>query len=369
MSAIGNVPFCQIDGLGLTPQEVDQLIASYANAGLLGAREAIGNRDRFSVLISTDSIAVACCRILNDFKPLDRIVDSLIEESDELHRERYLVAALAQHCFRGGVRFDVLAITTGRGRWDEQFSKESALPLCYLERSNGSFIVPISASLATRVLERSDKNQLLAAFVKLANGISARINRRTIRSRSAEARIANRLFDYDQVVHPFLGDLADQFYADTKLQWQWNSRYWEQLALRALARYFSDRLTGGEYLTAAIQHARFAVSIEFHPLPLTTLGKVLIAQMKAEPGLRNAAYREAFTCLTQAIAAERERPSRTSIQPFATLFRGTRDYFVAGGTLRQQQRVELQRCITEASTWFPRESTLESAIAEIRAFF
>lgn len=73
--------------------------------------------------------------------------------------------------------------------------------------------------------------------------------------RSPEARLAGRIFDADKIVKPLLGSAAEDFYVSVQKQWEWNSRYWEQRAL----------LAADTDLHIALQYARYAVAIEFHP--------------------------------------------------------------------------------------------------------
>ena len=68
-------------------------------------------------------------------------------------------------------------------------------------------------------------------FTKLANGIAPRVNRKAIRMRTPEARLAGRLFDADKIVAPLLRAHSEDFYVAAKDAWEWNSRYWEQRAL------------------------------------------------------------------------------------------------------------------------------------------
>ncbi|GEM_PF-1146543 len=365
--SLAGVGVVECDGLELTGLEIEQLITSYFDRGLLGATAALSERHRFKKALEGDSIALACCRILKDFRPLDRIVRSVLKDVDDKDKERYKVSALAQYCLRGGVRYEVLSSITGREGWDYQFSEAHPLPLTYAESAR-SFIVPLSATMAARVLDFSTEEELLPIFVKLGKAIASRVNRAAIRSRVPEARLASRLFDYDQVVHGFLGDLADKFYAETRAEWQWNSRYWEQLALRNLSRYFADPAgdDGEDSLIRALQHARHAVSIEYHPLPLTTLSKVLFSQMRHEPALARKLFEEAFNGLVEALRMERRR-SRITVHPFMTMFTGTRDYIAGGGRLSEHQVYALRGFADAAIGRFARDFDVQGAVGDILA--
>ena len=219
--------------------------------------------------------------------------------------------------------------------------------------------MPQNATLAGRLLEivsRDRRDELLEVFVDLGNAIAPRVNRKAIAQRAPEARLAGRLFDFDDVVEPFLGEHAQIFYNRTQDEWQWNSRYWEQVAQLHLAKYHKAPSTnvGREALERAIQHARHAVSIETHPFPLTTLAQTLIAQMTSGRELDQAAYEEALEKLLLAIRLERNR-ARMAVQPFVTLFRGSLTFLEQGGQLSGDNAEALRSRIREARGQFPRD--------------
>jgi hypothetical protein len=116
----------------------------------------------------------------------------------------------------------------------------------------------------------------------------------------------------------------------------------------------------------AVQHARHAVAIEHHPLSLTTLGRVLIAQLGMEGMSRTATYEEAFIRLSNAIELERSW-SPPSVHPFVTLFRGTRDYVAHRGRLTNDQINRLRGFVDEAQRQFIHDPDIADSIAQIVA--
>ena len=358
--ALSGIEFRSFVRARLGKDEVSQLLQNYIRFGVVGERRAISEQARFVTEVTRDPVAVACCRILNDFRPLDRIVMSVVDESSEVEIRRYLMAALARHCFSGGVRYSVVAGTYKTGDLNGQFQRSHPLPLAFfVEDGGGGFVIPQNATLAGRLLEivsRDRQGDLLEVFVDLGNSIAPRVNRKSIAQRAPEARLAGRLFDFDDVVEPFLGQQAQTFYNRTQDEWQWNSRYWEQVAQLHLAKYHRAPGTedGQEALERAIQHARHAVSIETHPFPLTTLAQTLIAQMTSGRVLDQAAYEEALEKLLLAIRLERNR-ARMAVQPFVTLFRGSRTFLEQGGQLSGDNSEKLRSRIREARGQFPRD--------------
>ena len=370
--AMGGYPYERIvRNLRLRDVDARRLIEHYRNFGLLGATDLSkgrkGNRRReFVHSIRTDPIAIACCRILNDFRPLNGIVDSLIKETPEAALKRYLTTALAHHCFRAGVRHSVLRIITEGKDWKQQFDGPHQMPLSYSKHDNRDFILPENTTLASRILDRvskQDRGILLSVFVDLANAIAPRVNPIQIRKRAPEARLATRLFDYDQIVAPFLGHLSGTFYTETKGNWDWNSRYWSQIALMYLAIYYSDpeNLKGKLALAQAGFHARHARSIEEHSVVLTTLGQVLLAQMAEDRLSAASSFDEAFAVLIQAI--DLERPwIRPSIHPFAGLFRGARKYVEIGGKMSVSQKSVLRDLLLRAENKFQGDKAIQEEV-------
>jgi hypothetical protein len=221
---IGRLPFVLADRLPLELIGAERLIDNYAKFGFIGDHNILKHRRSFAQKIVDDPIAVACCRIMNDFKPLDRIVEDVIGDASEKELDRYLCAAVARYCFHAGVRYEILVGALDPEGIKDQFDKTNPLPLAYSDPAN-SFVVRQNSTLAERVLSRAvthDRRRLLRVFVSLAREVRPRVNRMAIKRRTPEARLSGRLFNYDDVTSKFLGDNSELFYAETKDVWQWN---------------------------------------------------------------------------------------------------------------------------------------------------
>ena len=370
--ALGGAGFLRFTTGRINPDDVTALVDRYFRFGVLGTREALSPSSDLSGQLLHDPIAVACCRILNDFRPLDRIVIGVFNDSNTTDQMRFVVAAIAQFCFPAGIRYDVLASIIRRPGFAQQLRAQHALPLTFTTDEQVSFIAPENATLAEQVLvhcSRQEPSLMLETFVSLANGIAPRVNPKTIRRRAPEARLASRLFDLDGPVRRFLGiDRATSFYRRTRDAWQWNSRYWGQCALLELERFYADPYSSdGSYgLDLAVQHARHAVAIERHHFPLTTLGQVLLAQMTVEgPTQMSECFSEAFSALSDAIETERNRV-RMAVQPFIVMFRGTTDFVAAGGQLSTGQISRLQSIVDAADYRFGRDAKLKEVLDMLR---
>lgn len=363
LSGIDYISFGQ---LKMNSLESDHLIDAYISLGLVGAKKALHQKASFSEELRIDPIAVACRRILNDFKPIARIIGSILEDCDEFEKQVYLMCSLAQYCFSGGVRYPILASVFNSNDLHLQVRREHPLPLNYSTDKLTSFVVPENRSIAEQILDRVSNDspeEMLDAFVALGNSIASWVNRKTIRSRSPEARLAARLFDFDSVVNKFLGDLSENFYDRTHESWKWNSRYWEQVSLYWLNKYYENRNTNIDniFLENAVQHARNAVSIEHHPLTLTTLSRVLLAKMSSLPTASAEIFDEAFANLLDAIDRERKR-ERIAIHPYMTLLRGASEYLRKGGSLSRVQSENLNYVIENAQQNFSKDADIVNSI-------
>jgi hypothetical protein len=355
---LGPLPSSTITLPALSTSECSQLIERYNQFGLVADAEAIKSPIRFANRICADPVAIAVCRILHDFKPIENIVDSLWTAADDSDRLPYLCVALAQHCYSAGIRYSIIQRILGVSHSVSEFFKQTK-PLRLCENSSESdFIITLNTIIGEQILARSaQKNSptLLEAFKSLASELAPHVNRRTIMSRSPEARLSGRLFDSDKVVKPLLGDLADEFYNSVQEKWQWNSRYWEQRALQVAS----------SNLVTALQYARHAIALEKHPFPYTTLGKVLLLTMEENQAERDTLFREAFTVLTEAIEME-ARTSRITIHPFGVLLSGAAKFLDLGGELTDRQYEALMLYIADAETRFKYDPMVISYINSLQ---
>ena len=350
--------------------EAVSLIDLYGRHGLIGTQAAVNRRTVFAGQISRDPISVACCRILNDFRPLKDIIRSVWEDAGADERFRYLVSALATRCFRGGIRSELLRKVSGVSGWEKQLDPIEPLPISYSVEFGREFVKPLNESIAEQMLlfcAQNDLQLLLKAFVELGAVIASRVNRLAIRRRAPEARIAGSLFDYDRTVKPFLGDLSDEFYTEVSKSWLWNSRFWEQVALMHLDRFYTDpnSTAGVEAYRLALQHARHSTSIEWHPHPLTTLGKVLFSFSDATDVLDEEKFDEGQKCLYDAIMME-QKWARINVQPFKVYLTGTRRHLERGGRLSSLQFQGTRRILDISEKYFKDDPVVQDELVKLR---
>jgi len=355
----GEMPFNANRMVPLSVGECAQLIERYRKFGLVGISDAIRRPQEFARKLLGDPVAVAVCRIMNDFKPLDRIIDSLWNASKSDDRQLYLCVALSEHCHKVGVPYSLLqSIAGAKDPINHLFSQ--AIPLTLTESPvDEKYVVAANSIIAERILLRAvikEQQPLFSAFESTAKALAPHVNRYAIMRRTPEARLSGRLFDYDQIVKPLLGNSANGFYVAIQSDWEWNSRYWEQRAL----------LTAETDIQTAIQYARHAVAIEFHPFPLTTLAKLLLREMENAPEKLIPSYSEASAKLIQAIGIEHAR-SRIAVHPFYVLLEGTARYFELGGKLTQEQQKLVETCTREANERFGSDPLIKAAINHLES--
>jgi hypothetical protein len=333
--------------------EAEQLIGRYRRFGLVADSGALSNPAIYAAKLVGQPVAISACQILNDFRSVDLILDSLQRASEPENLFAFLCVSLVQYCYSEGVRYSVLQSAVGAAApLTRIFGRNVPLKLAY-NVNDEDFVIVLQGVLGERALSKSSVSspaELFRAFVGLAHALSPYVNRRAIKFRSPEARLAGRLFDSDKVVKPLLHALAGEFYSKTQSMWEWNSRYWEQRAL----------FTSETNLVLALQYARHAVAIEAHPFALTTLGKLLMTQMEGSVPDRESSFGEAMQRLIRAIEGEETR-GRISLHPFLTLFVGAAKYVELGGHLSVDQQTSLQALLIQAPSRFGGDPAVENA--------
>jgi hypothetical protein len=95
--------------LTLDPFDINEsreLIKKMEGHGLTSYR--LNQLDALAGDLTSDSIAIAVCRIIQDFKPIEKIIESLLHETDQNRLVRYLGCALASYCYRVGLAYPVM---------------------------------------------------------------------------------------------------------------------------------------------------------------------------------------------------------------------------------------------------------------------
>jgi len=346
------------DVLNLTTKEARALRAVHEEHGLSTIKSTPDHAYLLQVVGKT--ISEATCRIQNNFKTLDNIVQDLATECDRDEIFAYLLVSLARYCYSTGVRRHVLSTISFPDAIEHLLSDSSSLPLKYSDH-DASFVVPRQAIIGDRMLEIKKKHsgkELLRAFCELAAGVAPRVNPETIKRKTPEAQILGRLMDYDNNVKRFIDDHAKEYYTALKPLCDWNARYWEQMSLLKLERFFAspdDRLL----LDESIQHARSAISAQVHPFSLTTLAKVLFQAMEKSPANRDEYFGEVWDSISEANRRE-SRWSNRGATVFVVCFGGVLSYLTMGGQLSGEQYEFLRDMVSESHSLKIRDKWLFS---------
>lgn len=341
----------------LSRAERQQLIERYRQYGLVGKRQALDNPNGYADTLAGDPIAVAACRILDDFKPLSRIVDSLLQESTSEITYPYIVAAIARQCHHRGIAYSVLQATVGpKMPISDLFTDD--VPLRLVDHpGNPAYCVPLNTSISESVLNAvadREEDMVYQAFVDLADQLAAHVSRHTIKRRTPEASLTGRLFDVDGITKPLLGPRTIQFFVHCQEQWQWNSRYWEQRAL----------LIASDNIELAAKYARHAVAIDRHPFTLTTLSKILFMMDERERFRSSSAFDEAINLLTEAISRE-NASSRIAIHPYHLLLDGVVKRLAAGADISLSQFANLKSLLPEAKRRFGNDPQINMSLQRV----
>jgi len=343
-STLSQVDYKKVVGhLGLSKAEASSLRDLHRDEGL-STIQTVSDAVFFGQVVGK-TIAETNCRIQDHFKTIDDIVDSLILECDKAEVGAYVVVALARYCNAIGVRRNVLGHITQSDAVEYLLSDEAALPIKYSDFGS-SFVVPKQGVIGERVLEKSrSQDQLFTAFVDLAKSIAPRVDRQAIKRKTPEAMLLGRLMDFDKIVKRFIDAYAEDFYTQLKASCGWNARYWEQLSLLKLDRFFASP-DDTFMLEESLQHARSALSTEVHPFSLTTLAKVLFEAMEKRPLQRDSFFADAWGRINEAYELEKRWATRGATL-FIVTFKGVIKFLDAGGQLTGEQYERLRDMVAD----------------------
>lgn len=350
-----NVNYEKVDDWDQNSYEL--LIEKLFRIGLLASYESVHFPKKFASDLINETVAIATCRALNNFKPLETILRSIWRDASADEKRSYAISALAEHCYEGGIFYPVLEKAHPNSNLRNQLKLACPLPLTYADDSD--YIYPLHAVVADRLLmmlAREKSEWLLDIFSSLANALAPHVNRKTTISRTPEARLAARLFSSEKVVRPLLGKYADSFYEKSQPAWKWNPRYWEQ---RALLTQTSD-------IDLAIQYARHAVAIEEHPFPWTTLASLLVKKLDFIKSGHASIFAEVIDLLQLVIRHERAYKTwRPTPHPYTVLFHAVSIFMHFDGEISPKARQWLSQQTDYCRNTFSRDKTLMHEIDKI----
>lgn len=350
-----NVDYEKVDAWDRDRYEL--LIEKLFRLGLLAQYDSVHFPKKFAGDIVNDTIAIATCRALNNFKPLETILRSVWSDASADDKRSYAITALAEHCYEGGIFYPILEKAHSNNNLQNQLKLACPLPLTYVDDTD--YVYALHAVVADKLLmmlARDKSDWLLEIFSALANALAPHVNRRTTISRTPEARLAARLFSSEKVVRPLLGSHADSFYEKSQPAWKWNPRYWEQRAL----------LTQSSDIDLAIQYARHAVAIEEHPFPWTTLASLLVKKLDFINTGHTTIFIEVVDLLQKVIRHEKASKAwRPTPHPYTVLFHAVSIFLNFNGKISPKVSGWLEQQIEYCGNTFSRDKSLMSHIDEI----
>jgi len=338
-----------------TRDELVKVINNYDRTGLTGNK--IFRTDDAVQQIINDPIGIAICRIMNDYRPLEKVVNSLIMDSEEISKLMYLYVSLTQYCYSTGLKLSILQNLISKPARD-YIHKNMPLVIVY-NQYDSNYVKVQNESLANVFLDYYKKNiykGLYEAMINLAKSFAPYVNRETIKLQTPEARASKRLLNYEEAMKRFiLENDVDEFYSVIQAEWDWNSRYWEQRALGIL--HFD--------MNRALSYARHAVLIEEHPFTLNTLATVLHEHMKKNSKNANLYFTEIIQILNDAITKE-NLWKRVTVYPLTTLLSSTQTFLYQGNIISNNVKDEITELINIVLNIIPQKQRFDKIITEIK---
>jgi hypothetical protein len=89
----------------------------------------------------------------------------------------------------------------------------------YFDHSTRDYLLPANPILGQRILSQVvglDESLMFEVYTSVGAQLAAYVNRGTIIRRTPEARLAGRMFDYDEVLSRFLPNQCEAFFLSMK---------------------------------------------------------------------------------------------------------------------------------------------------------
>ncbi|UWQ59326.1 hypothetical protein K3722_04145 [Leisingera caerulea] len=363
LKTFGSGWFTKTDVEPLAKLDVRRLIEALTDVALIGSHRALQGQRGFLNSLRSDPIAIASCRVINDFKPLTRILDDLISSSSREELLAFSLVSIAEHCHKSGVRSEIVSREVGGRVIVDMLNGKRALSLKEVDQTRRTGFLGAENSTLSEVLlaklNERDPDLIFSAFEALANGLSPYVNRSTIRARAPEAKLSGRLFDFDDIVEKFLGLRTEEFYDKAREAWRWNSRFWEQYALMKLDHALRAKSEEEKWdsLSEALQRARHSLAVEKHAFGLNTLAKVLMTFASCGHKDSVSHFSEALLHIKSAIEFEKKH-RRSSQHPYSTLIIGTADLLDNGFDVPFANKKEITEMVLYAMGRWDKDEVL-----------
>ncbi|NVJ26159.1 SIR2 family protein [Myxococcus sp. AM011] len=301
----------------LNKGEATTLVRKMRDEGLLSLKAR--QPDNVLAKIITDKDLFTSVILLNSSAPhLNEFIKQELNELPVDTKRVYSLLSLAHSC---GYPLKTAVLHRASGLDFPRLKKILAQELHGLVRTIpplGEYCETRHEIIAEHLIRLISPDERFDAFVSLSRALGHYVNTKTFVRGSPEARLAARLLDFDSTVEPLLGDKSELLYSRIKPDWQWNSRYWNQLAHLKLE---TDP-------TTSLRYAEHAVGVETHPVTLTTLAQVRYRLARTHAGTSHGEryLSEAIGAIQQAIQII-SNWKRRDIQVYDTGIRGVIEYY------------------------------------------
>lgn len=301
----------------MSDNETDLLLKKYLDLGLVLNSKVL--QDSNTLLRYT--VGEQVCIIVDSYDPIKNKIEDLLKIGTYLSQDitALLAVAICCFCYKPGLNYYVImSMLPNNYNFNKLFKIDSPLKLAF-NLDDKDYVIPMNKLYTIQLLEyfmSKEKLLLQNIYIKIVQNIARSVNRKTIIKRTPESKLMARMLDADKNVKYFFGNDSEKFMVEIQNVCEWNSRYWEQ---RALGVVDKD-------IDTAIEYAKHAVSIEYHPYPLTTLGKILFRKM--ENTAENEKTNYCIQALNNCLSAMKEESKRhiESIHPLITLIAGMQSY-------------------------------------------
>ncbi len=297
-------------------EETKMLVQKYLSLGHVRNTKLFQNND----ILYKHTIGEQVCLILDSYDPIQKkIPDFFKTDEQKKDLEALLLIAICCYCYKLGVNYFLIrSILPKSYNFNALFKTNSQFKLEF-NQDDRDYVLPRNKLYFRQLIEyylKTDRTMVEKCYIQIVKKISPFVNRKTIMMHTPESKLLARMLDVDKnVKHFFLEDIQ-KFMEDIKPVCEWNSRYWEQWALSLIK---TD-------IDTAVSYAKTAVTLENHPYPLTTLGKILFQKMNQSSLSEKPIY--CTNALSECLFAMKEESKRRmeSIHPVLTIITGLNLY-------------------------------------------
>ena len=345
----------------VSPEETKMLVQKYLSLGHIRNTTLFQNNET----LYKHTIGEQVCLILDSYDPIQKkIPDFFRTDEQKKDLEALLLIAICCFCYKIGVNYFLIgSILPKSYNFNTLFKRDFQFRLEF-NQDDRDYVLPRNKLYFMQLIEyflKTDREMVENCYIQIVKKISPFVNRKTIKMHTPESKLLARMLDVDKNVKHFFLDDIQTFMEEIKPMCEWNSRYWEQWALSLIK---TD-------IDTAVSYAKTAVSLEYHPYPLTTLGKILFQKMNQSSLSEKSIY--CTNALSECLCAMKEESKRRmeSIHPVLTIITGL-NLYMKNFPKNDALSSELCRKVYSALDTYEQEITLskteKTSLAKIKEY-